>query len=62
MRQACELCDGWWDSAVYKIVSETEKGEPTENRSVSGRMTMRGRGGEGREQRERKAKASRGET
>jgi hypothetical protein len=38
VRQACELCDGRWDSAVYKIVGKTEKGEPTENRSASGRL------------------------
>jgi hypothetical protein len=62
VRQACELRDGRWDSAIYKIAGETKKGEPTENRSVSGRMTMRGRGGEGREHRERKAKALGGET
>lgn len=35
MHQVCELRDGRWDSPVYKIVGETEKGEPTEPPDIS---------------------------
>ena len=54
MHQACELRDGRWDSAVYKIVGETEKGEPTEPPDIAWNLARDSVSGEVQELEKRK--------
>ena len=54
MHQACELCDGRWDFAVYKIVGETEKGEPTKLPDIAWNMARDSVSGEVQELEKRK--------